>query len=103
MGILKEISLVNLTTVLPIAALVSADKTDGRQAGIPDDHVRLCRGHYHRLRGGAELAMDLDAPLNSLTALVIYGLAVVGISGIISVFGCALKDSSRSTISPSVA
>ena len=80
MGILKEISLVNLTTVLPIAALVSADKTDGRQAGIPDDHVRLCRGHYHRLRGGAELAMDLD----SLTALVIYGLAVVGISGIIS-------------------
>ena len=28
--------------------------------------------------------MDLDVPLNSLTALVIYGLAVVGISGIIS-------------------
>ena len=52
MGILKEISLVNLTTVLPIAALVSADKTDGRQAGIPDDHVRLCGGDYHRIRGG---------------------------------------------------
>ena len=28
----------------------------------------------------AELATDLDAPLNSLTALVIYGLAAVGIS-----------------------
>ena len=79
METLKEIGLVSLTTVLSLVVLFLLTKLMGaRQVSQMTmfDYVEgITIGSV-----AAELATDLDTPLNSLTALVIYGLAAVGIS-----------------------
>ena len=54
---------VGLDNVRPIVALFLLTK-DGGETGFPDDHVRLCGGITIG-SVAAELATDLDAPLNS--------------------------------------
>ena len=79
MGLLKNIGFVSLTTVLSIVVLFLLTKLMGAkqvsQMTMFDYVEGITIGSV-----AAELATDLDAPLNSLTALVIYGLAAVGIS-----------------------
>ena len=79
METLKEIGLVSLTTVLSLVVLFLLTKLMGaRQVSQMTmfDYVEgITIGSV-----AAELATDLDTPLNSLMALVIYGLAAVGIS-----------------------
>ena len=79
MGVLKNIGFVSLTTVLSIVVLFLLTKLMGAkqvsQMTMFDYVEGITIGSV-----AAELATDLDAPLNSLTALVIYGLAAVGIS-----------------------
>mgnify|MGYP005887014491 CR=1 FL=1 len=79
MGLLKNIGFVSLTTVLSIVVLFLLTKWMGAkqvsQMTMFDYVEGITIGSV-----AAELATDLDAPLNSLTALVIYGLAAVGIS-----------------------
>ena len=79
MELLKEIGLVSLTTVLSIVVLFLLTKWMGAkqvsQMTMFDYVEGITIGSV-----AAELATDLDAPLNSLTALVLYGLAAVGIS-----------------------
>ena len=79
METLKEIGLVSLTTVLSLVVLFLLTKLMGaRQVSQMTmfDYVEgITIGSV-----AAELATDLDAPLNSLMALIIYGLAAVGIS-----------------------
>ena len=79
MGWLKNIGFVSLTTVLSIVVLFLLTKLMGAkqvsQMTMFDYVEGITIGSV-----AAELATDLDAPLNSLTALVIYGLAAVGIS-----------------------
>ena len=79
MGLLKNIGFVGLTTVLSIVVLFLLTKLMGAkqvsQMTMFDYVEGITIGSV-----AAELATDLDAPLNSLTALVIYGLAAVGIS-----------------------
>ena len=76
---LKEIGLVSLTTVLSIVVLFVLTKWMGAkqvsQMTMFDYVEGITIGSV-----AAELATDLDAPLNSLMALVLYGLAAVGIS-----------------------
>ena len=79
MGLLKNIGLVSLTTLLSIVVLFLLTKLMGAkqvsQMTMFDYVEGITIGSV-----AAELATDLDAPLNTLTALVIYGLAAVGIS-----------------------
>ena len=79
METLKEIGLVSLTTLLSIVVLFLLTKLMGAkqvsQMTMFDYVEGITIGSV-----AAELATDLDTPLNSLTALVIYGLAAVGIS-----------------------
>ena len=79
MELLKEIGLVSLTTVLSIVVLFVLTKWMGvkqvSQMTMFDYVEGITIGSV-----AAELATDLDAPLNSLTALALYGLAAVGIS-----------------------
>ena len=79
MNLLKEMGLVSLTTLLSIVVLFLLTKLMGAkqvsQMTMFDYVEGITIGSV-----AAELATELDAPLNTLTALVIYGLAAVGIS-----------------------
>ena len=79
MDVLKSIGLVSLTTLLSLVVLFLLTKLMGAkqvsQMTMFDYVEGITIGSV-----AAELATDLDAPLNSLTALVLYGLAAVGIS-----------------------
>ena len=79
MDVLKSIGLVSLTTLLSLVVLFLLTKLMGAkqvsQMTMFDYVEGITIGSV-----AAELATNLDAPLNSLTALVLYGLAAVGIS-----------------------
>ncbi len=79
MELLKDVGLVSLTTVVSIVVLFLLTKWMGaRQVSQMTmfDYVEgITIGSV-----AAELATDLETPLRSLTALVLYGLAAVGIS-----------------------
>ena len=79
MGVLKNIGFVSLTTVLSIVVLFLLTKL----MGAKQVSQMAMFGYGSGITIGsvaAERAPDLGAPLNSLTPLVIYGLAAVGIS-----------------------
>lgn len=77
MDVLKSIGLVSLTTLLSLVVLFLLTKLMGAkqvsQMTMFDYVEGITIGSV-----AAELATNLDAPLNSLTALVLYGLAAVG-------------------------
>lgn len=79
MELLKELGGVTLTTVLSIVVLFLLTKLMGAkqvsQMTMFDYVEGITIGSV-----AAELATDLETPLHSLTALVLYGLAAVGIS-----------------------
>ena len=79
MDVLKSIGFVSLTTLLSLVVLFLLTKLMGAkqvsQMTMFDYVEGITIGSV-----AAELATNLDAPLNSLTALVLYGLAAVGIS-----------------------
>ena len=76
MDVLKSIGLVSLTTLLSLVVLFLLTKLMGAkqvsQMTMFDYVEGITIGSV-----AAELATNLDAPLNSLTALVLYGLAAV--------------------------
>lgn len=79
MELIKELGCVSLTTVLSIVVLFLLTKLMGAkqvsQMTMFDYVEGITIGSV-----AAELATDLETPLHSLTALVLYGLAAVGIS-----------------------